>query len=189
VALAAMDLVMNNGIDEGKLDIDALYREHGEFIGRTIGRLTGKGPHVDDLVQDSFLTAFKDRHRFDARLGEPRAWLYGIAANVCRHHKRGAWRRLRLQTRLAESHVDGEAVRPDGNVERNQKIELLRRFVGELPFSQREVFVLYEFERLEGKAIAELLGVPEGTVWTRLHHARKGFSKMLQRQGIEERAS
>ena len=56
-----------------------------------------------------------------------------------------------------------------------------------LPFKQREVVVLYELEELEGAAIAELLGIPINTVWTRLHHGRKNFEQLMRKR--IERAS
>ena len=54
----------------------------------------------------------------------------------------------------------------------------MQEVVEKLPLKQREVFVLFELEEMEGKQIAELLSIPENTVWTRLHHARARFRKL-----------
>ena len=54
----------------------------------------------------------------------------------------------------------------------------MHEVIAKLPPKQREVFVLYELEGLEGRAIAEMVGAPTNTVWTRLHHARKRFATL-----------
>src|SRR5262249_49462884 len=76
------------------LDLDPLYSEHAPFLPRVLIRLVGDGPHVDDLLQETFLVAHRKRASFDGR-SAVRTWLYGIAAHLAMRHRRGAgrWRR------------------------------------------------------------------------------------------------
>ena len=74
---------------------------------------------------------------------------------------------------------------PDRDLERARAATLVRTTLDRLPFKQREVFVLYELEELEGPQIAELLAIPVNTVWTRLHHARKRFQELIRKHAKE----
>jgi len=161
------------------LDVDALYTEHAAFLSRVLIRLVGDGAHVDDLVQETFLVAHRKRTTFDGR-SQPRTWLYGIAANLAMRHRRSAGRLARALGWFADE-PQPVAASPDRDLERARAATLVRETLDRLPFKQREVFVLYELEELEGPQIAELLGIPQNTVWTRLHHARKRFQELIRK--------
>jgi len=159
------------------VDLGALYTAHAPFLARTVARLVGAGPQVDDVVQEVFLIAHRKRVAL-AEHPEPRAWLYRTARHVVQHHRRSLARRLRLAE--AATHVEaprGEDA-PDRALERQRHGDAIRAIVRALPDKQREVFVLYELEQLSGDEVAALVGVPVGTVWTRLHHARKRFKDL-----------
>jgi len=172
---AVLDMPLSDG-----LDIAALFAEHGEFIANVIRRLAGPGSHVDDLVQETFVVAHRKRHRFDPERAAPRTWLYGIAANLCRRHHRSAHRLARLRARLVTEQTDEPAPAPDQEVLRRQQAAVVHEALARLPFKQREVFSLYELHNLDGASIAAMLDIPEGTVWTRLHHARKRFERLVR---------
>jgi RNA polymerase sigma-70 factor, ECF subfamily len=169
---------------EPALDIDALYADHAAFLSRVLIRLVGDGPHVDDLVQESFLVAHRKRMSFDGR-AQPRTWLYGIASNLAKRHRRGTGRFLRAIGLYADEPLP-PASSPDHDVERARATWLVRTTLDRLPFKQREVFVLYELEEVDGARIAELLEIPINTVWTRLHHARKRFAELVRKQANRE---
>lgn len=170
-----------------ELDIASLYASHAPFLGRVIQRLSGRGPHVDDLLQETFVVAFRKRETFDGR-SSSRTWLYGIASRICWRHNRGA-RRFGLFRHRYAAEPERASRSPDQELEREQAAALIYEVLKELPFKQRECFVLYELEELEGAEIAELLAIPEGTVWTRVHHARKKFEALMRhRLGREEGA-
>lgn len=169
-----------------ELDIAALYREQAAFLARCIVRLVGDGPHVDDLLQEAFVVAHRKRDRYDPDRAAPTTWLYGIAANLCRHHRRSRSRRAALQARLLTESVGADGPRPpDHELERQERADLVHALIGRLKFKQREVFTLYELEGLPGEDIAALLGIPVNTVWTRLHHARKAFARLAAKRGLE----
>ena len=165
------------------MDLQRLFDTHGAFIARAIERLTGAGPHVDDLLQETFMIAFKNAHRFDADKAEAASWLYGIAVNLSRRYGRSRSRALRFVTRFAQyTALESKVAGPEKTMIQQETVQTVRRAIEKLPFKQREVFILFELEGMEGKDISALLNVKEGTVWTRLHHARKAFKKHVRKR-------
>lgn len=162
------------------LDIDALYAEHAAFLARVLVRLVGDA-HADDLIQETFLVAYRKRDTFDGR-STARTWLYGIAARLAMRHRRGASRFLRALGLYADEPPPPDAVDPGRALERARAGAVVRSALDRIPWKQREVVVLYELEELDGAQIAELLGIPINTVWTRLHHGRKRFEDVLRKQ-------
>lgn len=162
------------------IDVSVLFREHGAFVARVVRRLTGDGAHVDDLVQETFIVAHRRARSFEGR-SAPSTWLYGIASRLCMRHNRGGRRFAAFLSRLVKEDAT-PAERPDSSLEREQDIAAVRDAVGKLPFKLREAFVLYELEGIEGPQIAEMLGVPEGTVWRRVHDARKHFRATMEKR-------
>ena len=159
-----------------------LYREHRDFVARTVQRLTGSGAHVEDLTQEVFLTAHRKCAQFDPRRSLPSTWLYSITRHLCMRHRRGANRFAAFQERLqhqVEVEPAGDGL--EHTVGLAQQKAAVAVAIDKLSFKHREVFVMYELEEMQGPAIAELLDIPEGTVWTRLHHARRGFDKHMRR--------
>ncbi len=143
---------------------------------------------MDDLVQETFIIAFQKAHKYDEKKGEARSWLYGIAANLCRRFGRSRQRAGRFSSRLAQYvECQPDLEEPEHTMIREEEIAIVRRAVQKLPFKQREVFVLYELEGMAGKDIGKLLKLKEGTVWTRLHYARKSFTTTLRKMVLNEK--
>ena len=168
--------------DENAIDIGQAYQAHASFIARVIEKLTGSGSHVDDILQETFIIAYKKRHQFEGR-SAIRTWLYGIAKNLCMHHKRGLARFLNFIEKL-QTIPNQDSQSPQKELEVSRQLQLAESIITGMTFKQREVFVLYELEEMEGPEIAELLGIPLGTVWTRLHKARQIFQARLEKQKI-----
>jgi len=162
------------------IDIDALYTEHAPFITRVLIRLVGDGPHVDDLLQETFLVAYRKRASFDGR-SAVRTWLYGIASRLAMRHRRGVGRFLRAIGGFADEPTPVSRD-PQDDLERARAAAVVRSVLDRLPFKQREVFVLYELEEIDGAEIAALLDIPINTVWTRLHHGRKRFQELARKR-------
>lgn len=165
-------------------DIDSAYQHHAPFIGRMIERLTGSGAHVDDLLQETFIIAFKKQSSLTDAEGT-RSWLYTIAANLCRRHRRSSRRFGLFQSRITNESPE-IVQRPDQQLEQQQAATFVHTLLEELPFKQREVFVLYELEELDGEQISQTLDIPLGTVWTRLHHARTKFKELAHKRMARE---
>jgi RNA polymerase sigma factor (sigma-70 family) len=137
---------------------------------------------VDDLLQETFIIAFQKAHRFDSTKTQAVSWLYGIAANLCRRYGRSRKRAGRFMSCFAQhAELFERTEGPDRMMIREEEIQTVHRAIQKLPFKQREVFVLFELEGMEGKEISALLNLKEGTVWTRLHYARKSFVSAVRK--------
>ena len=182
---AHMPEAIDPSLVHASVDIGKAFQEHAPFIARVIEKLTGSGAHVDDILQDTFIIAYKKREQFEGR-SALRTWLYGIAKNLCMHHKRGLARFLNFKEKL-QSTPSPDSPSPHKNLEVSRELQLAESVITSMTFKQREVFVLYELEEMEGTDIAELLEIPIGTVWTRLHKARQVFQDRLKKKQMREK--
>jgi RNA polymerase sigma-70 factor (ECF subfamily) len=127
---------------------------------------------AEDLTADVFLKAFDKRARYDRSYPDARPWLYGIAANLLRRHRRAEERRLRAYAREAgrrpAAHDDDDA-RLDCQAARPALAEALAA----LSADEREALLLYAWVEMSYEEIARTLGVPVGTVSSRLNRARR----------------
>jgi len=168
------------------LDFEQLYREHAAFLGRVIVRLVGDGPHADDILQETFVAAMTGADQFGGR-SSPRTWLYGIASNLCKKHWRRKMRDGRLRALLRPAALlFGKAPTPERRIDLNQAIGVARSALDELPIAQREAFVLFELEGLNGEEIAILTHTPLATVWSRLSRGRARFLRNVERWRLRE---
>lgn len=144
------------------------------------------GSHEDalDLSQEAFVRAFRARGTLDP--DRPfYAWLYQIVRRLCFNNTRD--RRTRTErTREAGPWLVGRSearhagLNPARALERTEARELVRRGIEALPERLREVLVLKEFEGLRYREIADLVGIPIGTVMSRLYTARKRLAEVLE---------
>jgi len=158
--------------------LGALYDRHHKAVYHFLSRLAGcDGRDLDDLAQNTFLEAHRSARTYQGR-APVRPWLFGIAANVVRHHVRGEIRRRALHLAAGERSPNGP-VPPDASVERRQLVERLGAALSDLPHDLRVAFVLCDVEGVPGVEAARAVGVPEGTLWRRLHEARKALRAAL----------
>ena len=159
------------------IDIGRLFDEHAPYLCRVVHRLTGSQETAEDVVQEVFLLAYDRRHELEDRVGI-RTWLYRVAVNHLRHHRRSFARYRGLLDRYqAEPRPTLDTDTPDEQASRQERGKLIHLCVQRLSEKQKEVFVLYELEELEGQEIAEILDLPVNTVWSRLRLARQAFRK------------
>jgi RNA polymerase sigma factor (sigma-70 family) len=149
-----------------------LFDRHAPAIYRYIARRLGRDA-ADDLVAEIFLAAFLRRGRYDATRGDARPWLYGIATRLIGRHRRDEVRFFRA---IARTGVD-PAVAPlaDEVADRVAAQAVSGRLavaIAELPAPQRDVLLLTA-SGLGYAEIAEALGIPVGTVSSRLVRARQ----------------
>jgi len=145
-------------------------------VARTfLQRMGVVAPDLDDACQDVFLRLFRALPGFRGE-SEIKTWLYRLCATVagrCRQRTNVTQTVLQL---LARRRAEPLACGPgDGSAE----ARLLEYALSRLRHSERLVFVLYELEGLSGKEVAEIAGIPEATVYTRLHYARRTFRAAL----------
>lgn len=142
-----------------------------------LSRIAGRGPHLEDLAQETFLRAYRAFGRFDLDASaRPSTWLLTIATRLALD----ARRRRALPTQplvAAEGLVDPAS--PERAPARSELRRAIARAVEELPDDQRAAFVLAEFHGFGVAEIAEAVGVPAGTVKTRLFRARDKLARAL----------
>jgi RNA polymerase sigma-70 factor, ECF subfamily len=143
--------------------------------------LTRNEYDAEDLVQEAYLRAFRS---FDGyRGGDPRAWLLSIVRNTCytwlRQHR---GRSTDAATDRDPAEMPDDAAGPEAQAIRHADRLLLRQALEELPAEFREAVVLRELEGLSYKEIAEVAGVPLGTVMSRLSRGRKHLKRALSKR-------
>jgi len=151
-----------------------LYDFHCRSLRRFLARATADAEDVDDLVHATFLTAAKVAGRYDGRLS-CRPWLLGIAAQLLRRRRRTFGRMFSLLGPLGGQQT--ASVDPRPALQARTDVGRALRTISE---AKRITFLMAEVEGLTCPEIAEALGIPVGTVWTRLHAARQELRRALE---------
>lgn len=168
-------------LDEGRWR--ALHTAYAPFLLRVTQRHVGGRAEVQDIVQDTFLAAYKRQDDLPRDEQALKVWLYRTCQFKIQHHKRTTARFLGLKEHVQAQHVGEPALAPasaDATVQKNDAQSRLGVLMAALPFAQREVFVLYELEELNGPEIAALIGETEHVVRGRLRQARMKLSAMAK---------
>ncbi|MBD0708252.1 RNA polymerase subunit sigma [Streptomyces sp. CBMA291] len=152
-------------------------------------RLTGDWSVAEDVMAATYLEAWRLRHKVDPEGGSLRPWLLGVATNVARNHCRGnrRYRAAALAYAMAgppEASVPDHAPEVAGRLDDRNRIAATLRALGALRRTEREILVLCLWEGLAYTEAAEALGLPVGTVRSRLSRARAKL-----RTGAEEELS
>lgn len=155
--------------------VGELFDEHVDVIHAYLSRRLG--PQIaGDATSEVFRLALEHSQSYDASRGSGIAWLYGIAGNVVRRHWRTEQRRLTRLARVssyADDGEDDEFSRVDARLDARSGHQSLLDAVAELPDADREILVLYAWESRSYREIADVVGVPTGTVRSRLHRIRR----------------
>jgi len=160
-----------------------LFDRHAPRIYRYLARRAGRQV-ADDLVAETFLAAFAKRDRYDLRYADARPWLYGIATNLVGQHHRDEVRQYRIwQAAAAEPEVPGHAERVAADVTAQAMRTLLAQALTALPAGDRDVLLLIAWEQLSYQEVSRALGIPVGTVRSRLHRARATVRQVLAGTG------
>jgi RNA polymerase sigma-70 factor (ECF subfamily) len=157
--------------------LGALFDRHHEAVYRLISRLLRSEPDaIDDLVQTTFLEAWRSAGRYDGR-GLVKSYLFGIAANAVRHHVRSTKRRREA---FADWQPPEPRNAPDDMASRAQQVGRLAAALDRLPHDLRAAYVLCDLEDISGVEAARMLDVRAGTLWRRLHEARKALRAAIE---------
>jgi RNA polymerase sigma-70 factor (ECF subfamily) len=160
---------------------NVVFNRHFDVIYRYLRRRVGRH-RAEELTAETFAQALASRDRFDRRYANARPWLFGIAVNVLRHDYRREERELRAYARTGTDplsaqepsleRLDAEASKP-----------LIAQALAELPPIEREALLLYAWAELGYADIAQALGIPVGTVRSRLSRARSRLRELLAPTG------
>lgn len=176
-------------IDRSRHEPDAfaaIFDRHAPHIQRYLARRLGTQV-ADDLVAETFLTAFDKRERYDRTRPDARPWLYGIATNLVGQHRRQEARRY--QARSSDHHAGAEADHADrvaAEVTAQAMRSMLAGALGGLSDEDRDVLLLIAWEQLSYEGVAAALEIPVGTVRSRLNRARRKVRQALGGQNPTE---
>jgi RNA polymerase sigma-70 factor (ECF subfamily) len=162
---------------EGRLR--SIVEEHFDFIWRSLRRLGVPSDAVDDAAQRVFLVAAKNLE--DIAAGRERSYLFGSAMRVASDVRRIRGRAREVPS-LDELEVAPDPLpSPDELLDQKRAREILDALLEEMPMELRTVLVLVEGEGLTAVEIAKLIGIPEGTVNSRLRRAREALTQSVSR--------
>jgi RNA polymerase sigma-70 factor, ECF subfamily len=174
---------------------DTLVRRHRTSVFNFILRYTGQRARAEDLLQETWLKVVRSSPDY-----EPKArfltWLYTIARNLCVDSARKESYRAAdsLDAPVAAAEADGPSlgeVLPDGKAAPDRAAynarmrPLLEQAIRALPEEQREVFILREYNGISFKEIAEVTGVFENTVKSRMRYALESLRRKLAESGVD----
>ena len=157
-----------------------IYREHARFVWLSLQRLGIHPSDLDDIAQDVFMIVHRRLDTFDRR-ARISTWLFGICMRVAANYRRRRrWTHEVLSGGFEDERPATLTAADDILVRREQR-ELAERALNRLEVAKRATFVMFEIESLSCNEIAELMNVPVGTVYSRLHSARRQLEKHLSR--------
>ncbi len=174
-------------------EFNRLYRDHADRIYRFAQRLCGQVDDAKDLVQDTFLNAYRGLRQFrgEAQLS---TWLYTIAARACmrmrRKRKGEPQRELSLEDFIPTSEgefrlqIPTDGLTPEEALENKQLRRTLNQAIQKLPKNYRLVLVLRDMEGLTAKEVGAVMGLNERAVKSRLHRARLFVRRELSARGL-----
>jgi RNA polymerase sigma factor (sigma-70 family) len=178
VSLSDAELIVASGRDPELFAglFDRHYVVIAAFLRRRLERSL-----ADELAAETFLRAFDGRGGYDPGWGDARPWLFGIATHLLAHHRRREERRLRAYAR-AERRPDTDAAIDEVNdrLDARAAAPVLAAGLAKLAAADRDVLLLYAWADLSYEQIAHALGVPVGTVRSRLHRARNVVRGQLE---------
>src|SRR5687768_17821321 len=183
VSTDAIDALIQRclGGDQGAWE--EIVRQHRRKVFNIAYKFTGRHDEAEDLTQDVFLKIFKSLHTFDRRANF-QTWLVSVSRNLCIDH----YRRVRKERETVDRDVDaGELTPASGDLspfvvlERSDRRELLRRGLDGLAPTLRSAVMLRDIHELSYQEIADRLGVPEGTVKSRINRGRLELGRQIRK--------
>jgi RNA polymerase sigma-70 factor (ECF subfamily) len=155
-----------------------------DYVYNAVYSLVGNAADADDIAQEVFLRAFSNLGGFEGR-ARFSTWLYGIMLNSVRSF----WRRRTLRSTVSLNGGDEADPRPDPAADtdgpeaasdRRERVAAVRAAIAKLDQESREIVVLRDMEGLAYEELADVLGIPVGTVKSRLHRARAALRLALE---------
>lgn len=166
------------------VDLRVLYDLHASEIFRFCHRLVGDRGLAEEAMQETFLRAWRAQDRFDPATGSLRTWMYAVARNVCIDALRARGRRFGLKGSTAGH--DGQPGDDDLGFESMLSSWMLEEALRRIPANQRDALVLTYMRDRPYAEIADVLGIPEATLRTRVFYGLKSLRKVLEEMGWHE---
>jgi len=159
-------------------DFEEIYRRHADLVRRTVWSLSG-AEDLDDIVQEVFVRLWRSWNSFEGR-SDRRTWIYRVTLNTARSHWRGRGRFKAALKRFFLAAPRSDAVPPDQ--ERWERDARLASALKALAPRLREALTLVSLEGLSVEETSRILGIPPGTVKSRMHQARFRMQVLLEEE-------
>ena len=166
----------------GAFDLASVYEAHFRYVWRCLRSLGVRDAQLEDALQDVFIVVQRRLPEFDGR-AELRTWLYAIALRLARKYRDRARREpASLEAEREQNPELPSAPEPDTDAAiARERLALARCALSALDDDKREVFVLARIEQMSAPEIAEVVGIPLNTVYSRLRAARRAFDAEVAR--------
>jgi RNA polymerase sigma-70 factor (ECF subfamily) len=181
------DVLIEQCLGGDQVAWETVVRQNWRKVFNVAYKFVGKHDEAEDLTQDIFLKIFKALGTFDRRANF-QTWIVSISRNLCIDH----YRSVRKERQTIARDVDSNDLQPASTergpyaaAEHQDLRELLRVALGKLPTTLRTAVVLRDLQELSYQEIADRLGLPEGTVKSRINRGRLELARQLKR--LEEK--
>ena len=183
VSTDAIDALIQRCLGGDQVAWEDIVRQHRRKVFNIAYKFTGRHDEAEDLTQDIFLKIFKSLHTFDRRANF-QTWIISISRNLCIDH----YRSVRKERQTIARDVDSTELQP-ATLERGPYAQAeyqvlraqLRQALETLPMTLRTAVVLRDLQELSYQEIADRLGLPEGTVKSRINRGRIELAHQLRR--------
>ena len=157
-----------------------LHAEHSNALYSWAQRRTGDQRDAEEVIAETLVRAWSHYDQFDPQRGSERSWLFGIARNVAADHYRRSSRHLRV----VESDAVAEPFEDATEMHQIAEATVVQDALMDLPDHHRQVIVETFFAGRTSRQIAERLGIPTGTVKSRLYYGMRSLRAALEERGV-----
>jgi RNA polymerase sigma-70 factor (ECF subfamily) len=172
---------------ESALDVTSIHRDHADFLWASLHRLGVRSADLEDALQEVLVVVHRRLGSYD-RQSRITTWLFGICLRVAAaQRRRASTRREELGSDARARREPSDAPSPEDIALENDARRRLDAVLDAMDPEKRAIFVMFEIESIACSDIADMLGVPIGTVHSRLYAARKDFEKSVARLGARSR--
>lgn len=182
--------LVERALDGDIAGFEKLVTRYQNKIMGYVGRMTnGDREEAEDITQEAFIKAYRSLDSFRGQASFS-TWLYKIATNLCIDRARTRKRRPQQAYSLDEPYdkeddkggreIADSRFEPSKGVEREEMRTIVRQTVAEMPEKQRQVLIMCDLQGMAYENIAEVLGIPLGTVKSRIFHARADLARRLK---------
>jgi RNA polymerase sigma-70 factor, ECF subfamily len=180
---APIDQLIERCLQGDQVAWEAIVRQHWRKVFNVAYKFVGKHDEAEDLTQEIFLKLFKSLDTFDRRANF-QTWLISVSRNLCIDH----YRSVRKERETIDRDVDAGDLSPASSdtgpyaaLEHSDRRELLRHALDELAPTLRSAVMLRDIHELSYQEIAERLGLPEGTVKSRINRGRLELARQIRK--------